>query len=67
MLFKGNMRSPYFQPYMSLSVFPFIRQKFPYQHGLLIDNVPKHTSGSIRQFLLYQSCGNKSKFFDDGF
>ena len=46
-LFKGIMRSPDFQHYMSLSVMPFIREKFPYRHRTFMDNDPKHTSGSI--------------------
>jgi hypothetical protein len=50
-LFKGIMRSPDFQHYMSLSVMPFIREKFPFQHRLFMDNDPKHTSGSTKEFL----------------
>ena len=50
-LFKGRMCSPDFQYYMSLSVMPFIRRKFPYRHKLFMDNDPKHTSGSTKDFL----------------
>ena len=45
------MRSPDFQHYMSLSVMPFIREKFPFQHRLFMDNDPEHTSGSTKEFL----------------
>ncbi len=50
-LFKGIMRSPDFQHYMRLSVIPFIREKFPYRHRLFMDNDPKHTSGSTKDYL----------------
>ena len=64
------MRNPYFQPYMSLSVLPFIRQKFPYQYRLLIDNDPKHTSGSIREFSFSNAINHvetQANIFGDGF
>ena len=49
--FTGKMCSGDFQNWLSLSVKPFIRQKYPYRHRFIMDNDPKHTSYSTKRFM----------------
>jgi hypothetical protein len=50
--FGGIMYSKDYQNWLSLSVIPFIRQKFPFGHRFYMDNDPKHTSNSTKRFIL---------------
>ena len=49
--FSGKMCSGDYQNWLSLSVKPFIREKFPYRHRFIMDNDPKHTSNSTKRFI----------------
>ena len=51
-IFTGRMFSNDFQNYLSVSILPFVRSKMPYGHKFFMDNHPKHTSQSTKQFML---------------
>lgn len=50
-IFGGTMCSGDYQNWLSLSVKPFIAQKYPDRHRFLMDNDPKHTSKSTKRFI----------------
>jgi hypothetical protein len=51
-IFTGTMYSKDYQIFLSASILPFIRNKFPYRHRYFMDNDQKHTSHSTRRFII---------------
>ena len=51
-IFTGTMFSGDFQNFLTASILPFIRLKFPYGHRFFMDNDPKNTSHSFRRFII---------------
>jgi hypothetical protein len=51
-IFTGIMYTSDLQSFLSASILPFIRRKFPYGHRFFMDNDPKNTSHSFRRFII---------------
>lgn len=52
-IFNGIMDSDGFQEILSEFFLPFVNERFPHGHRLMMDNDPKHTSKSTKKFMLH--------------
>jgi transposase len=51
-IFEGKMNSTGFQDLLKIGLIPFIDQKYPENHRLMMDQDPKHCSKSTKKFLI---------------